>query len=216
MGNNPSLAKSLVKLNAEITKLQAGAAFVEAEMDEKLINERETFESKIEEVRMSLAKSEEEILAVKTDILAKEEYEKYVKERIELTEKDTKGKREDNDQLEKEFNELRVECESKKATFEKLEIESKELLKSFRVMRQDQENIVAILLLLEDHLKIASEARKKKLQVMFDEEMRYSMESAELKKTIAGPNGLTVREKLAQQRTLMMKCDEFLAASVNE
>jgi len=210
--NTPALAKSLAKLNAEIAKLQAEAAYVEAEMEEKLLNQGEEYERQIEEVRASVLKCEEESITVKTDLLAKEEYTNYVQDRTETAEKDLNERKEENVRLENELNNLTLDYRNEKNVTENLEDEVNELGKSFKVMRQEQEHILANLALVEEDVKNASEARKIKLQAMFDEEMKYSMESVEMKQ-VNGPNGPTVKDKLEEQKDLMEKCNDFLASS---
>ena len=82
-------------------------------------------------------------------------------------------------------------------------------------MRQEQEHILANLSLVEEDIGNASRARKKKSQAMFDEEMKYSMENVEMNRVdsgVHGSNGLSVRQKLEEQKALMERSDDILAA----
>lgn len=203
-----------MKLNAEIVKLQAEAAFVEADMEERLNSQREDFHVKINKVNADIAKAENENNSVRADTTAKDEYTMYVEKSTQQAERDTKETTEENSRQERELIGITAEYESYKRGAEALVAEARELAKSMRVMRQEQEHILANLSLVEEDIGNSSRARKKKLQAMFDEEMKYSMENVEMNRVdsaVNGCNGLSVRQKLEEQKSLMERCDDILA-----
>ena len=115
-----SMIKTLVKLNAEIVKLQAEAAFVKGDMDEKLLNQREEMQAQIDSVTANIAKAENENNSVKADLTAKDEYMMYIEKSTQTTERDTKEMIENNSRLERELYGITAEYDTYKKSTEAL------------------------------------------------------------------------------------------------
>lgn len=220
-GNNrdtpsSSVVKSLVKLRAEIVKLEAEAAYNEADMEERLLNQRESFQVQIDEVNASIKKADTETASVRADVLAKDEFTVYTEKSTTSAERDIKQMLENNRMEDQVLQEKTRVYEGYKNRADAMQSEARELSKSFKVMRQEQEHILANLTMVEEDIDNASRARKKKLQAMFDEEMKYSMENVEMGRVGNGGagdsyGGLSVRQKIEEQKELMEKCDDILA-----
>ena len=110
---------------------------------------------------------------------------------------------EENIQLEENLQNLTATSEEDRLKTSKLQSEARELAKSIRVMRQEQEHILENLTMVEEDIASASRTRKQKLQAMFDEEMKYSMENVEMNRVESGGNGgrSSVRQKLEEQKS---------------
>ena len=72
-------------------------------------------------------------------------------------------------------------------------------------MIEDQKFIQNSLGSIENDMKAASDARKKKLKELHDEEMKYSNDLM-MHKKVYGPTGPTVLSALHQQKNMMDNC----------
>ena len=101
-----------------------------------------------------------------------------------------------------------------KSKADAFQVKIKILASKMKVMIEDQKSIEKNLTCIEDDMKTATEERKKKLQELYDDEMKYSRELS-THKQVYGIGGPTILSALTQQKTLMENCALVLSECEN-
>jgi len=206
----PSANKTVNKLNAQINKLRAEIEFNAAEYEEKLTEQREEHEMTTSNFDDQIKKSMNDNDEIRGEIRSKTEYGRYVEDRIGEVEKDINHYYDDNDRVEKELARYKEELRMEKAKAETFRMKINTLSSKMKIMIEDQNRIEKNLVNIEDDMKNASEERKKKLQELYDEEVKYSQELM-THKQVYGAGGPTVLSALSQQKILMENCSVVLS-----
>lgn len=212
MGNNSytnpypqSANKTVNRLTAQVNKLKADLEFHSAEYEETLTNQREEHEQSMEELNSNIEKAMNDNVNVKKDTHSKKEYGEYVQNRITCVETDTNHYVDQNERLEKELARYQEEFRAEKERAESFQMKIKTLSSRMTLMIEDQINMERSLATIENDMNSASEKRKKKLQELFDEEMKYTKELM-TKQKVYGEVGPTIRAALNQQKSIMESC----------
>ncbi len=203
--NPPSANKTVNRLTAQVNKMKAEFDFHAAEYEENLTNQREEHERTVEQLDAQIKKSINDNDNVQAEIKSKTEYGRYVEDRIAEIEKDIKHFVDDNDRLEKELARHEKEMQMEKSKAEAFQIKIKTLSSKVKMMIEDQNRIEDNLTSVENDMRNAAEERKKKLQELYDEEVKYSQELM-THKQVYGAGGPTILSALSQQKTLMENC----------
>ena len=201
----PSANKTVNRLTAQINKLKADLQFHTAEYEEELTNQREEHEQNIKEFNSKILKAIDDNANVKKDVASKVKYAEYVQGRTGEIEKEVSRYQEENEQLEKETAKHDEELRLEKSKVESFHLKIKSISSRMKVMIEDQKNIGSSLVSIEEAMKIASEQRKKKLQELYDEEMKYTNQLASFKQ-LYGAGGPTILSALNQQKDMMENC----------
>ena len=209
-----STLKSLTKLEAEITKLRAIAAFTKAETEEKLLNHQESMDALISDVRSKLEKSQEETNRVRTEIMAKENFIRYVQVRHEEREEELINVEQQNKELAKEVVLVTNTRDDYRGRTEKLEERMATLLTSVDSMVKEQERIEMASKCIEEDMKRDSEQREKTLQFMLEQERSFRKESFESKR-VDGGNG-QVNDSIEGQHRLLKNIADSLRETTSK
>jgi len=192
--------KSLLKLNAEISKLRAIKAFTKADSEEKLENQMETMNAKLAEVDLKFRKSVEEHECVRKEIVAKESGIKNDQKSHEDAEQNLKMIEVENEELYEQLNELTNERKKSQEESEYTERQLETLKTSLSDMLDAQENITVASKRSEEMPKKQSDSRMAALYKFLEEEGHRRKKLSELKKV--GLN-VTLHETLDKQRTYL-------------
>ncbi len=202
----PSSAnKTVNRLTAQINKMKAELEFQAAEYEENITNQREEHERSVNELNVKITKSIEDNASVQKDIASKTKYSNYVEDRIKETEKDIDHFNDQNDRLDKDLSRHEEELRMERSRNDAFQMRITTLTSKMKSMIEDQQRIQASLKTIENDMKAASEARKKKLRELYDEELNYSKELM-AHKQVYGPSGPTVLSALHQQKVMMDNC----------
>ena len=118
---------------------------------------------------------------------------------------------EQNARLQDELMAVRQQYMTEKMAIDEYKLRITTLQSKMTDMSYSQEKIYQSLESIEADAKKASDARRQKLQALFDDELKDSREMADLKRVygkMAG--GPTIREALVQQKNLMKNCEVVL------
>ena len=203
--NPPSANKTVNRLTAQINKLKAELDFHSAAYEETLTTQREEHERSVQELNNKILKSIEDNSNVRQDIESKKQYANYVQDRINEVEKNINHFNDQNDRLNKDLARHEEELRMEKSKAETFQMKVKTLSSKMKSMIEDQKFIQNSLGSIENDMKAASDARKKKLKELHDEEMKYSNDLM-MHKKVYGPTGPTVLSALHQQKNMMDNC----------
>jgi len=206
-----SASKSVIKLNAEIAKLRAELTFVEADMEEKLMSQREAFEEKFHHVQNETRKSQDEGHQIQTDTKTKVLYTQGLENKTAHAEERIKEEESTRQRLEQELQDATMEHQRYVSKVDSLQLQARSAKSSLALMTGDQENMIKSYASMEEDMKAATNNRRQKLQAMLEDELKFSVESIETKRVFLGENGPTVKACLESQKTMMRNCDAVLA-----
>jgi hypothetical protein len=197
--------KTLAKLKAEVNKLRAEADFAEAEMEERIGEEREK-QSKIEEdLRHLLQQTQQETRDIRTEMLAKEEFASYVESRLLEKNIEAENLQTEIVGLESELQTVNDVVDEYKTKTETLERRMEELSSTVFKLIHEQDSLVNTFKSQEEYITKAQELRVQKLkELMTSEEMMIS--DHEDLGTMLMSNSKTstsMSEALEKQRELM-------------
>lgn len=206
--------KSLLKLNAEISKLRAIKAYTNADAEEKIEHQRETMETIIAETELKLRRSLEEHECVRMEIHAKEDGIKHDQKLHEETEEHLKMVEIDNETLYEQLNEIGNERKKWKKECEDTEHQLETLKTAINDMLLAQENIALTSKRSEDMLKIQSDTRMAALYKFLEEEGHRRKKLSDMR-TVDGLKG-TVNETVQKQKTYLRSICSSLGESSKE
>ena len=176
-----STQKTIAKLNAEISKLQAIVVFTRAELAEQLSNQSEEMFKALEEEEQKYLNAQRRLLSVRDEIKTKEEYAVYVKRRTESKEEELRYVEEERCDLERRLNHVSSACDEQQMEAERLGDEASELLESMTSILAQQEIIASSSVIFEKKMEHQSTARMDTLRSMLDAEMRFRQQSTQLR-----------------------------------
>ena len=206
-----STNKTIAKFNAQIVKLNAERAFSEAERDEKLVSLQEEHDDEMFLLEGTINKTLEKTRTAKLNLASKEQFVAYKESRIVSCDKELSHYNEQNSRLQEEITTFRQEFMKEKESIDDYKRRINDLQTKMSTLANTQQNIFTNLESIEADARKASEARRLKLQSLFDDELKDSRETTELKKVygkmLGGP---TIREALVQQKNLMKNCEAVL------
>jgi len=213
-----STNKSLVKLNAEISKLQAIIAYTNADAEEKLEKQRETMNAMITEVESKLQSSLEEHECVRMEIAAKEKAIKDDQNRHEEIEKNLKMIEIENEELYEQLNEIINDRKEKKTQRNYTEQQLETVKAALNDMLIKQESIVLASKKDEDMLKIQSDTRMAALYKFLEEEGQRRKKLTKLNR-VDGLNA-TMCEIIEEQKNYLRStcrslCDSSKHSDIN-
>ena len=206
-----SVNKTVAKYNAQIVKLKAEQAFNEAEHEEAMVTLREDHEEAAIALEVSTHKEIEKNQKAKRDQASKEQFIAHKETRIAACDKEMSHYEEQNARLQDELMAVRQQYMTEKMAIDEYKLRITTLQSKMTDMSYSQEKIYQSLESIEADAKKASDARRQKLQALFDDELKDSREMADLKRVygkMAG--GPTIREALVQQKNLMKNCEVVL------
>jgi len=210
-GTKGSMNKTLAKFNAQIVKLKAEAAFNEAEYEEMLVNQREEHDDAVAELEAAINQEVEKARKIKTNLAMKEQAVSLKEKRISSCDNELNRYNEQNSRLQNEINVKKDELRSERNSMGENKLRLISLQHKMRDMVNVQMSISQSLESIELDAKKASEARRQKLQGLFDDELQESREMSELTRVYSNRvGGPTIREALAQQKNLMKNCEIVL------
>ena len=210
-GTKGSMNKTLAKFNAQINKLKAEAAFNEAEYEEKVVNQREEHDDAVAELEAAINQEVEKARKIKLNLAAKEQAVSYKEKRISSCDQELSRYNEQNARLQDEINVKTEEFRSERNSMGEHKLRIMSLQNKMRDMVNVQMRISQSLESIELDAKKASEARRHKLQALFDDELQESREMSELTRVYSNRvGGPTIREALVQQKNLMKNCEIVL------
>ncbi len=206
-----SVNKTVAKYNAQIVKLQAEQAYSEAEHEEALVTLREEHDEACYALEASTNQEIEKNQKAKRDLANKEQFIEYKESRIAACDKEINHFEEQNSRLQEELLSIRQKHITEKMAIDEYRLRINTLQSRMTDLSYSQEKIYQSLESIEADAKKASEARRQKLQALFDDELKDSREMTDLKrvygKMMGGP---TIREALVQQKNLMRNCEAVL------
>jgi hypothetical protein len=202
-----SYNKAVRKLNAEIVKLRAEAAFNIADQEEKYASMLEDYTSEIDQVQASIGEAYENTRNVEHDLRAKGEFCDQVERRISEMEDKIKHTEISSNDIMSELETATQEMTTVIEGAEALRMKANTVANSIAGMAAEQDRLVEHTIAVESEVREESDARKKKLQAMFDDEMKASLDSVETKRV---HGTCSVRDALDQQKSLMKNCLEVL------
>jgi len=206
-----STSKTLSKFKAQIVKLKAEAAFKEAEYEEQIVNNIEEHDDALAELEATIHQELEKMHKAKQILASKEQFVAYKEGRILSCEKDLSHYNEHNDRLQNEIDTLREEFRTTKISMGDYKLRTMSLKMKMNDLANTQMNISQSLDSIEADAKAANEARRQKLQTLFDDELKDAREMTELKRVYGNMNGgPTIKEALLQQKNLMKNCEIVL------
>jgi len=205
-----SASKSVIKLNAEIAKLRAELTFVEADMEEKIMSQREAFEEKFNHAQGEVQKSQDEGQRIQTDTKTKVLYTQGLENKTAHAEERIKEEGNTRQRLEHELQDATIEHRKYVSKVDTLKLQARSAKSSLVQMTTEQENMIKSYASMEEDMKAATNSRRQKLQAMLEDELKFSVESIETKR-VFGENGPTVKACLESQKTMMRNCDAVLA-----
>lgn len=207
----PSTQKTITKLNAQIHKMNAEKAFLEAEHEEQLMNEREEHDDAVLQLDTTINHAIEKAKNVLAQLSSKEQYIAYKEGRLKSCSSELELYNEQNDKLTQEILELRNQLRNEQNVMSDYRMRITTLKSQMVNMSSYQGRISTSLQSIETDMKRNSDARRAKLQALFDEELRDSRELMEMKKVygkmLGGP---TIGEAVVQQKNLMKNCEAVL------
>ncbi len=203
--------KTIAKYKAQIVKLKAELAYNRASHEEKVMNQQEEHDDEIEKLDSAIDAEIEKGRRAKEQLNAKNQYIMYKEQKITSCDKELAHFNEVNARLSAEIETLSQQMRNEKNTVGEYKLRITSLQTKMKDMSRVQENITKSLEALEADAQKASELRRKKLQALFDEEMKEQRELKEMKKVYGNLlGGPTIREALAQQKNLMKNCEAVL------
>ena len=210
--SNPpySSNKTVNRLSAQVRKLRADLEFSAAECEENLTNQREQHEAQVQDLNTKILKAIDDNSNVRLDIKTKIEYTGYVQNRTSDVEKDITHFTEQNDRLQKDLARNDEDLRLEKSKAEAFQMKIKTLSYKMNSMVEDQAKIQTSLASIEKDLQTASQQRMKKLQELYDDEMKCTNELMALKQ-VYGVAGPTILQALDQQKNLMENCKHVLS-----
>lgn len=207
-----SANKTVAKFNAQIIKLKAEKAFNEAEHEENLMNLGEEHEKTMLELEASINQEIEKNRKAKNDLASKIQFVSLKENRAAACDREISHHEEQIARLQDDLMGRRQEFMTAKLAIDEYKLRINSLQSKMTDMSYSQEKIYQSLESLEADAKRASEARRQKLQTLFDDELKDSREMADLKKVYGKMmGGPTIREALVQQKNLMKNCESVLA-----
>jgi len=204
LGISLSTQKSITKLNAEISKLRAIAAFTEAEAEEKLVNQNEQMNKTLNSLREAYEKALVDSRKVTDEIIEKEEFIKNIQLKHEEKEKDLEKTERECDSLGKELDEATKGYENLRCEIQHQESHMAGFEKSLVLLLQDQEILLEAARKVEDDKKKESKDRMNTIYKLLDQEYEFRKESIALKKLegIEAMEVITTEAMQNHQKTL--------------
>jgi hypothetical protein len=206
-----STNKTLSKFKAQVVKLKAEAAFKEAEYEEKIASNIEEHDDALAELEATINQELEKMHKAKQSIASKDQFIAYKEGRVVACDKDLSHYNDHNDRLQNEIDALNEDFRAAKNLMGEYKLRTVSLKAKMNDLAKNQLNISQSLESIEADAKAANEARRQKLQALFDDELKDVREMAELKRVygnmIGGP---TIKEALSQQKNLMKNCEIVL------
>lgn len=209
--SGPSVSKTIAKLNAEISKLQAIKNFTNAELEESLLQRRQEMFLLLEEEEAKYIKAQKNLQSVREEVRAKEEYISYVQRRNEHKDQELKYVEEEGMDLQRRLDLMSAEYEGKKMKAGVLESEVTALLDTFKDLLAEQEKVAASSLALEKNLQDDASKRMNRLHAMLDAEMEFKNKSANLR---AMGNGTKLTDAIIKQKEGIQRIVDTLSQEV--
>ncbi len=209
-GTRGSVNKTVAKLNAQIVKLRAEENFNAAELDEALVNAKEAHEEAVDDMNQQIIREVEENRKVRQDISSKEQFTTHKENRTNACDRELTHFKDQNAKLEREIDAANEECRMQRSIIHAFEMRIRTLSSKMAVMTDEQTKIISNLVSIEDDMKKQADARRQKLQDLFDDDLMDAKECAKLKRVYGSPTSPVIRQAMMQQNELMKNCADVL------
>jgi len=199
--------KSLKKLNAEVQKLKAIAAFTQAEAEETVSNEKDATYAQIDEKRLAIGALKIKKGKIIMEIEEEEGFIRYSENLLAEQKEALTRAEEDRLQLERMLNELKKESEEYQSKCEKLEEIVRTMNRSVEELLREQDKIVESTKRNEQVTSGESDRQINLLKRLLENELEMKRESVNIR-TVArsdtSEEGIKLVDIMNAQRERML------------